>query len=210
MINTFKMKVTPNNQIINFYKHQSIIYDLTRWMFLFKRKEILFNAKELFPEAKNILDVGCGTGESIKYLAELYPNSKIWGLDLSRSMLDIADKKTKQLANISLIQDYFPSNQLGKNKFDLIVFSYSLSMFNPGWKEAIEHAYIQLEDDGVILLLDFNKTNSTLLKRWMEINHVKIDGHLLPATELFFKPLLKETKTAYLGLWDYFLFIGKK
>lgn len=42
------------------------------------------------PKAKNVLELGCGTGSILRYLARYY---HISGLDISRRMLSIAQKK---------------------------------------------------------------------------------------------------------------------
>ena len=42
------------------------------------------------PDAKNLLELGCGTGSILKYLQDTY---EVSGLDISRKMLSIARKK---------------------------------------------------------------------------------------------------------------------
>lgn len=41
----------------------------------------------------NILDVGCGTGEMLKRIAENFPDARLTGLDLSPKMLETAGEK---------------------------------------------------------------------------------------------------------------------
>lgn len=46
--------------------------------------------QQLNPNAKTLLDVGCGTGKHLEYLREYY---KVEGLDINAEMLDIARKR---------------------------------------------------------------------------------------------------------------------
>ena len=43
------------------------------------------------------IDVGCGTGDLCLLLGQSYNRIKIFGLDLSRSMIKIAQKKTTEI-----------------------------------------------------------------------------------------------------------------
>lgn len=45
------------------------------------------------PEPQRLLDLGCGTGYSLQPLAQRYPGSEIWALDVSLNMLDAAKRK---------------------------------------------------------------------------------------------------------------------
>lgn len=204
------MELSQLKRINKFYHHQSKIYDLTRWIFLFDRLGILNKAKTLRSEMNSILDVGCGTGYSLKHLSKLYPQSNIIGVDVSESMLEVTRKKIKQNENIQLIQSPFPSEVIHVKQFDMILFSYSLSMFNPGWEDALIKASEQLSENGLIVLIDFHSTHSVLFKRWMEWNQVRLDQHLLPKAESLFNPVLLEVNSVYFGLWSYFIFIGIK
>lgn len=197
-------------QIINFYQFQSKFYDLTRWLFLFDRDKILFQVKETNPNISSILDIGCGTGKSIKLMTKLFPNAEISGLDLSQSMLNIASKKLHNDHNVTFYKSFYPSDSIKAQKFDLILFSYSLSMFNPGYDLALENSYKQLAHNGILAIIDFHTTSSNLLKKWMNYNHVKLDGHLLPRAKTLFNRYNLKIKKSYFGLWSYFIFIGHK
>ena len=45
--------------------------------------------------ASRILDVGCGTGLLTAAIAETYPEANVVGIDASRSMIRVADKKRR-------------------------------------------------------------------------------------------------------------------
>jgi S-adenosylmethionine-diacylgycerolhomoserine-N-methlytransferase len=83
-------------------------------------------------------------------------------------------------------------------------------MFNPGWEQAIDCAYQDLDRGGYIAVVDFHHSSISLFKRWMALNHVRLEGHLIPRLESRFRPEICQLYPAYGGIWSYFLFIGQK
>jgi S-adenosylmethionine-diacylgycerolhomoserine-N-methlytransferase len=158
-----------------------------------------------------ILDVGCGTGDNLVRLYRAFPTAELTGLDLSEAMLEVARKKLiSQGCLVDLVHRAYDRPLAPAGTYDLLVFSYSLSMFNPGWQEAIECACQDLDRGGYIAVVDFHNSRFPLFKRWMSLNHVRMDGHLLPRLESRFHPEICKVQSAYGGLWSYFLFLGKK
>ncbi len=51
------------------------------------------------PEDARVLEVGCGTGLTLQHLSRLSPGFRIFGMDLSHTMLTQADEKGRQLNN---------------------------------------------------------------------------------------------------------------
>jgi predicted TPR repeat methyltransferase len=49
--------------------------------------------REIKPNARNVLELGCGTGSMLKHLQDRY---KVSGLDISSRMLSIAGKKVSR------------------------------------------------------------------------------------------------------------------
>jgi S-adenosylmethionine-diacylgycerolhomoserine-N-methlytransferase len=131
------------------------------------------------------------------------------GLDLSEDMLRRARKKLlRQEDRIRLVHRAYDEPQGGL--FDLVLFSYSLSMFNPGWERALECARKDLDDGGHIAVVDFHDTPVALFYRWMQAHHVCLDGHLLRGLEKTFGSRPAEIGKAFFGLWRYFTYIGEK
>ena len=197
-----------------YYRLHAKIYDATRWSFLFGRKKIIHLASDKV-QPKNILEVGCGTGSNIRALISAFPKANITGLDLSAAMLEVANKKISNTnEQIKLIEKKYDQplmNIDGKvEKFDLILFSYALSMFNPGWDAAIKAAKEQLSEDGMIAVVDFQKSRFKSYKNWMKINHVKMEDHLNDELKKHFIPMVELSRNAYFGIWDYLLFVGKR
>lgn len=192
-----------------YYQFHSSIYDATRWSFLFGREGVLMRAA-CVSKPQRILEVGCGTGRNLPGLRRRFPQAHITGVDLSEQMLAIAAKKVRGDKTTLLRRSYSaPVHQDGK-PFDLVLFSYALSMFNPGWEKAIDAAWEDLAQGGCIAVVDFSDSCFSWFRNWMGVNHVRMEGHLWPYLSGKFAPLLDERFAAYGGAWNYGIFIGRK
>ncbi|MBT3601545.1 MAG: class I SAM-dependent methyltransferase [Candidatus Latescibacteria bacterium] len=196
-----------------YYTYHAPIYDLTRWSFLLGRKKSIHTLSKIVPNQKNlkILEIGCGTGKNLKHLATEYPQAEIYGIDLSESMLQKAQKKCTQ--QITLINAPYKKSTFPGQKFNLIICNYSLSMFDnvPNALSAIEH---HLSDDGYLLVTDFHATPFKLFEKWMAINHVDCNAYLyhllLKNQDQRWKTLYDKVFSAYGGLWSYYFLIKQK
>lgn len=189
-----------------YYAMHAGLYDATRWSFLFGRKALVTELALHFPRPKRILEVGCGTGHNLRLLATAFPESEITGLDLSADMLGIARKHLPP--QVKLVNAAY--DQPVSGGIDLVLCSYSLSMFNPGWQLALESAHLDLCPGGHFALVDFHKSSAKWFQAWMGCNHVRMDGHLRHALRSHFLPIIDRARPAYGGLWRYITFIGKK
>lgn len=194
-----------------YYRWQSVIYDATRWSFLFGRNEILERIPVRQNVAFQVLEVGCGTGRNLRRLAARYPQLRLTGFDVSPDMLQRAAKATASFSRrICLMEKAYGAPAVLPATPDAILFSYALTMFNPGWERAIEQAAADLPSGGYVAVVDFHNTPSRLFRWWMGKNHVRMDGHLLPLLESAFETEYVSVRSAFLGLWTYVIFIGKK
>lgn len=200
--------------IEGYYRIHAPIYDITRWTFLFGRKDLLSQAFTI-AKPNSILEIGCGTGINLSRLATMLPDSSLTGLDASRSMIDRCTNRMKdhRLRTSLLHHPYNKPVSLipgrtNHQKFEMVLFSYSLSMMNPGWEQALEFASIDLRPDGLIAVVDFHDTPHEWFRSWMGFNHVRMEGHLLRSLNRSFSPIRTEIRKGYGGLWQFFLFIG--
>ncbi len=203
--------IIQNQRIQNYYRFQSMIYDSTRWSFLFGRNLILDKiAKETSP--KKILEIGCGTGYNLKNLSKKFPNSKILGLDVSADMIQIAQKKNKNNSNIQLIESPYGTKRLNFEgaQPDVILFSYMLTMVNPDFTSMILQAYEDLKPGGYIAVVDFYNSKHSWFRKHMSNHHVRMESHLHPILEREFEIVNSDVFNAYFGVWEYFTFLGKK
>lgn len=194
-----------------YYRFHSRIYDATRWSFLFGRSALIDRVATLAVSATDILEIGCGTGKNLVPLCRQFPVARITGVDLSGAMLERARANLgPQWSRVTLLEQTYDRPLGVEAGFDLIVFSYCLSMINPGWDRVIAHAGADLRPGGLIAVVDFHESDFIAFKRFMELNHVRMDGHLLPRLRARFRPEVDEVRAAYGGLWRYFSFIGVK
>ena len=196
-----------------YYRLHSTVYDLTRWSFLFGRGSLM-KLLATHPGLNSVLEVGCGTGTNLLALARQFPNANLTGVDISTEMLDIARKKLSVFDNRTKLlenqyQASFDENGDAEVKYDLVLFSYSLSMFNPGWESAIRCASSQVKQDGLVAVVDFHGSDHEGFRNWMGFNHVKMEEHLVPVLRDHFSELECRVKPAYGGLWHYFQFVGR-
>lgn len=198
--------------IRNYYKWQAAIYDLTRWSFLFGRAAITRQLGLPADSTATLLEVGCGTGHNLRRLAAAYPKLRLAGVDVSPDMLKRARAATLPYADrVHFFEMPYGSEELPlSQKPDIILFSYSLTMFNPGWEEAIRRAAADLRPGGRIAVVDFHDTPLRAFRYWLEQNHVRFDGHLLPVLESGFKTVYKRVQPVYGGLWRYMMFVGTR
>lgn len=196
--------------IQKYYRTHARIYDSTRWSFLFGRTAILADVAAMTSPVR-ILEVGCGTGKNLLGLCRRFPKAAITGLDLSEEMLAVARRKTERFGSrVGLLHRSYDAPLDDLTGYDLVLFSYALSMFNPGFEIAIQSAAADLAPGGCIAVVDFHATRIPLFERWMRLNHVRMNGQLRPVLQSLFEPRLDRVDHAYGGVWQYLTFIGRK
>lgn len=201
--------MTPSESLQRYYSLHSRIYDATRWTFLFGRARLLHEIGLRFSPTR-ILEVGCGTGANLLHLARLFPLARLTGIDTSPAMLGVARRKLRSFGDrIDLREGYYGSSPRMDPAPDLICVSYCLSMINPGVEEAIAAAVADLAPGGCLAVVDFHGSRHRWFRRWMQVNHVRMEEHLLPVLKSRFSSDLTSVRTVYGGLWQYFLFLGR-
>ncbi len=186
-----------------YYRFHSVIYDLTRWSFLFGRQQIVDLAGAQCPDPKRILEVGCGTGNNLKRLHGAFPDAQLTGLDISAPMLRVAANKCGHIPNLKLIHTAY-DRALDPNTFDLILFSYVLSMVNPGFEDCLSASRRDLKDGGIIAIADFDNSRFDTFKSWMAKNHVQMNSQIRNELQRSgWRDVDHKIQYAYGGLWSY-------
>ena len=209
------MSGNGSDSLKKYYQFHSHVYDATRWSFLFGREAIVrMAARELGsrvrPGGLKLLEVGCGTGRNLKSLDKKFPGARITGLDLCPSMLARAEKNIScECGQVNLVQECYEPSCLTAHDYDLVLFSYALSMFNPGFERALDTARYHLRPGGVVAVVDFHSTRFSFFEKWMGVNHVRMDNQILPALNGRFITRKERVKKAYFGFWYYFMYIGE-
>ncbi len=116
---------------------------------------------------ERILDVCTGTAANAIEIAKLNKSSEIIGIDLSKEMLHIADRKIKELSlnNISLYEMDATNTRFQDNTFDVIVISLVLHETSQevGRKILLEVKRV-LKPDGKLFVLEWEMPTSAIQK----------------------------------------------
>lgn len=147
--------------------------------------------KSIINKIKNpssILDLACGTGILTKTLSETFPHSKVVGIDITKSYLDMAKMKLKSYENISLFLNDAENFHLDQ-KFDYIVSSYIPKYCSPKLiiKSCLEH----LNLGGMVILHDFTYPKNLAIQQiWnFYFKLLRIAGIFLPEWRNVFRNL---------------------
>jgi S-adenosylmethionine-diacylgycerolhomoserine-N-methlytransferase len=131
--------------------------------------------------------------------------------EMKTAMLAIARRKTAAYGpRVSLHARSYDAALGPTGSYDLVLCSYALTMFNPGFAAALAAARADLTPNGHFAFVDFHSSRWRWFTRWMQFNHVRMDGHLLPLLRANFTPVVDEIHQAYGGIWNYGLFLGRK
>lgn len=201
---------SPAGGVEGYYRWHAGIYDATRWSFLFGRSAILDHAAAAQPAPRRILEIGCGTGRNLVALARRFPRAQIMGVDLSGAMLAVARRKTAAYGSRVTLRQGAYDAPVAAGGHQLVLCSYALTMFNPGFETAIAAAHADLAPGGLIALVDFHTTRHRWFARWMRTNHVRMDGQLRPRLHERFATVSERCGSAYGGVWEYLLYFGRK
>ena len=150
------------------YRLQRHIYDATRKPYLLGRDVLI---RELaMPAGGTVLEIGCGTARNLLKIADLYPEARCFGLDVSSAMLETARQsisRSEHAQRITVAQAdacaFSPEDLFGVARFDRIVISYALSMI-PVWEEVLEAAASLLTESGTLHVVDFGDQSG--LPKW--------------------------------------------
>ena len=94
----------------------------------FHLEKPLFQSK-LWKEANNIVDYGCGNAWYTKMLADDFPKKSFLGVEIDKSMAEIASQRYHHFDNISIIEgDY--NNISSDYKFDFMLLRHVVSYLN--------------------------------------------------------------------------------
>jgi 2-polyprenyl-3-methyl-5-hydroxy-6-metoxy-1,4-benzoquinol methylase len=128
-------------------------------------KELTFVSDSIITsKSPRILDVGVGTGRIIKHLAKKIPNSKIYGIDVARSMVKTARIQTSNFNQIKRIEqcDISKLDIPYRGQFDAIT-SVRVLKYSKNWQSIVHILSLKLKPGGTIT---FSMTNKNSLNRF--------------------------------------------
>ena len=172
------------------YRYQRYTYNATRRFLLFGRDRLL--KKIDVCNEDRVLEIGSGTARNLIMLARLHPNAYFYGIDASSEMLKTA-RANIRIANLTeriilkqgLAEELDHASTFGvQEQFDIIFFSYSLSMMSDAIR-VFDIALRNLKVGKTVYLVDFWDQHGfpSLLRKafqmWLRIFHVEQKPELL-------------------------------
>jgi ubiquinone/menaquinone biosynthesis C-methylase UbiE len=134
------------------FDHWSKSYDrslLQRWFFHPSHQLLL---EQLRPEDRRILDVGCGTGLFALEVARRFPDSRVWGLDLSSEMLNHG-ARNRSGSGLRAVRGDSQRLPFADNRFDVVTCSHSFHHY-PDQAAVVAEMCRVLRPGGRLLLID--------------------------------------------------------
>lgn len=123
----------------------------------------------VYPNAKNILDIGCGAGNyDVKLLQKLKSNPNFSLVDLSQPMLNRAQERVSALTKgeIQLIKGDFREVSLEEEKFDVIIATSVLHHLrdDEDWLITFKKLFRLLKSGGSVWIFDLIEQNNFYLQ----------------------------------------------
>ena len=144
------------------------------------KKQIVDISKSLNP--KRILDVATGTADIAIALTKI-KNCEIIGMDLSSNMLEIGQKKIKELhlyKNVKLELGDVENLEYNDNYFDVVTVGYGVRNFE-NLKKSLDEIYRVLKKNGTLIILETSVPKNRAIKLFYNFFtkfYVKLIGFL--------------------------------
>ncbi len=117
-----------SRKLISFYKLWSLFYDFSVGLDPAFDRQLKNMISATLKSGDTTLDIGCGTGISTLYAAEI--SKRIVGIDISADMLArLKQKITDKNSNIEVLHGSFPQDLRRDRKFDSIISSFTIVHF---------------------------------------------------------------------------------
>lgn len=163
------------------------------WWWEGRRQLIKFLLKGKRP--LKILDIGCGTGETLSYLKQMFPKAKLYGVDSSTSAI----KYSKQRGHKNISKSLAEKLPFRDNTFDVVLFLDVLEHITADQK-VINEAKRVLKKKGSIII-----TSPALGFIWSA--HDTEQGHKRRYTRTAIRTLANVAglRTSFISYFNFFL-----
>jgi tRNA (cmo5U34)-methyltransferase len=127
-------------------------------------------SKRIVPNAKNLLDLGCGAGNYTLMMLTKIPNLNCTLVDLSKPMLEKAYERVSIKTNktVEILQGDLREIKLKENNFDIILAGAVLHHLrdDKDWETTFEKIYSLLKPGGCLMISDLITQDTELLNEY--------------------------------------------
>lgn len=127
-------------------------------------------AKRIVPDAKNILDIGCGAGNYTLKMLSKAPNLSCWLVDLSGNMLEKAMERVSSQTSgtVSIFQGDIRDVILPESSFDIILAGAVLHHLreDDDWERTFAKLFSLLKSGGCLMISDLITQDTDALNEY--------------------------------------------
>lgn len=133
------------------------------------------NRAMVVPGAK-LLDIACGSGEIIFRLAQQFPQTQFYGIDITTAMVEVARRKNHRLPNVAIQEGDADHLPFPDQVFDILLCSEAFHHF-PNPAVVLREMHRVLVVGGLLFVVDpgfpsrFMTRITEMISRTFEINH---------------------------------------
>ena len=124
-------------------------------------------AKRICPNAKNLLDIGCGAGNYSLMMLSKLPDLNCTLVDLSQPMLDKARERVSQQTdgNVEMLQADIREAALPENHFDILLAGAVLHHLreDKDWETTFQKLFSLLKPGGCLMISDLITQDTEVL-----------------------------------------------
>ena len=118
-----------------------------------KVAEHIISKSDQTDEALKVLELGCGKGYNICYLAKRFPEVQFLGIDISEASIQEAKSKTRTLQNVTIQKMDMDYASFDPDSYH-IVFDVETVCHTQDHLQLITKVYGALKEDGLFILFD--------------------------------------------------------
>lgn len=132
----------------------------------------------MFPQATQIMDIGCGGGNYAVKMAQLFPNADYTLVDISKNMLDQAQKRVSEVVSgkITTINLDYRTINFTAEKYDIITAGTTLHHLRTEqeWESVYHQLYSALKPNGALFVNDIvigenSAIDKLMLEGWKSV-----------------------------------------
>lgn len=158
--------MTTENRIQNIFNSISSDYDRLNNVISFNQHKIWRHKTMRHMHLKKnqmILDLCCGTGDWSIQMALSNPDIEVIGLDFSQNMLEVAEARTSDIDNVSLMQGDAMSLEFPNDSFDTVTIGFGLRNL-PDYALGLKEMYRVLKPGGTLVVLETSQPENALIR----------------------------------------------